>query len=92
MGELSAAREATAKAANDATAAHAEDRAAPRDNTGASASAAFNHQIPSQKRSGSSTGSNPSAPYRDPFRDPFRQQTNGSNAAAAANAKAVSPL
>ena len=46
----------------------------------------------SQKRSGSSTGSDPSAPYRDPFRDPFRQQTNGSNAAAAANAKAVSPL
>ena len=92
MGELSAAREATAKAADDAAAARAEARAAPRDNTGASASAAFNHQIPSQKRSGSSTGSNPSAPYRDPFRDPFRQQTNGSNAAAAANAKAVSPL
>ena len=92
MGELSAAREATAKAADDAAAARAEARAAPRDTTGASASAAFNHQIPTQKRSGSSTGSDPSAPYRDPFRDPFRQQTNGSNAAAAANAKAVSPL
>ena len=88
-GELSAAREATAKAAEDAAAARAEARAAPRDNTGASASNAHGHQ----KRSGSSTAStNPSAPYRDPLRDPFRQQTNGSNAAAAVNAKAVSPL
>ena len=88
-GELSAAREATAKAAQDAAAARAEARAAPRDNTGASASDAHGHQW----RSGSSTAStDPSAPYRDPLRDPFRRQTDGSNAASAADAKAVSPL